>query len=84
MASQHDVIVIGSGAGGGSVAYKLAKAGKCVLLIEKGPFLPRDKSTIEVREVFVDGIFKNHEVWLDSEGNDFVPGEFYNVGGKTK
>lgn len=84
MATQHDVIVIGSGAGGGSVAYKLTKAGKRVLLIEKGPFLPRDKSTIEVREVFVDGVFKNHEVWLDSEGNDFVPGEFYNVGGKTK
>jgi choline dehydrogenase-like flavoprotein len=84
MAAQHDVIVIGSGAGGGSVAYKLAKAGKRVLLIEKGPFLPRDKSTLEVRQVFVDGVFKNHVVWLDSKGKDFVPGEFYNVGGKTK
>ncbi|ODS04154.1 hypothetical protein AUC71_05570 [Methyloceanibacter marginalis] len=56
MAAQHDVIVIGSGAGGGSVAYKLANAGKRVLLIEKGPFLPRDRSTLEVREVFVDGV----------------------------
>jgi choline dehydrogenase-like flavoprotein len=84
MATQHDVIVIGSGAGGGSVAYKLANAGKRVLLIEKGPYLPRDSSTLEVRQVFVDGVFKNHVVWLDSEGKDFVPGEFYNVGGKTK
>ena len=42
MAAQHDVIVVGSGAGGGSVAYKLVNAGKRVLLIEKGPFLPRD------------------------------------------
>jgi choline dehydrogenase-like flavoprotein len=80
----HDVIVIGSGAGGGSAAYKLANAGKRVLLIEKGPFLPRDSSTLEVRQVFVDGVFKNHVVWLDSDGKDFVPGEFYNVGGKTK
>lgn len=84
MAAQHDVIVVGSGAGGGSVAYKLANAGKRVLLIERGLFLPRDSSTLEVRQVFVDGVFKNHLVWLDSKGKDFVPGEFYNVGGKTK
>lgn len=84
MTAQYDVIVVGSGAGGGSVTYKLANAGKRVLLIEKGPFLPRDSSTLEVRQVFVDGVFKNHRVWLDSKGHDFVPGEFYNVGGKTK
>ena len=84
MAAQHDVIVIGSGAGGASVAYKLVNAGKRVLLIEKGPFLPRNSSTLEVRQVFVDGVFKNHVVWLDSKGHNFVPGEFYNVGGKTK
>ena len=82
--AQHDVIIIGSGAGGASVAYKLVNAGKRVLLIEKGPFLPRNKSTLEVRQVFVDGVFKNHVVWLDGKGHEFVPGEFYNVGGKTK
>lgn len=84
MAAQHDVIVIGSGAGGASVAFKLVNAGKRVLLIEKGPFLPRNASTLDVKQVFVDGVFKNHQVWLDSKGRDFVPGEFYNVGGKTK
>ena len=73
MAAQYDVIVIGSGAGGGSVAYKLVNAGKRVLLVEKGPFLPRDASTLEVREVFVDGVFKNHVVWLDSKGQRFRP-----------
>jgi choline dehydrogenase-like flavoprotein len=82
--AQHDVIIIGSGAGGASVAFKLVNAGKRVLLIEKGPYLPRNSSTLEVRQVFVDGVFKNHVVWLDGEGHDFVPGEFYNVGGKTK
>ncbi|MGH6737044.1 MAG: GMC oxidoreductase [Methyloceanibacter sp.] len=84
MTAQYDVIIIGSGAGGGSVAYKLANAGKRVLLIEKGAFLPRDASTLDVRQVFVDGVFKNHVVWLDGKGDQFVPGEFYNVGGKTK
>lgn len=84
MAAQHDVIIIGSGAGGGGAAYKLARAGKQVLLLEKGPFLPRNASTIDVRKVFVDGVFKNHQVWRDGKGGEFVPGEFYNVGGKTK
>ena len=82
--AKFDVIIIGSGAGGGSVAYKLTKAGKQVLLLEKGPFLPRDASTLDVRQIFVDGVFKNHVVWLDGKGGEFVPGEFYNVGGKTK
>ena len=84
MADQYDVIVVGSGAGGASTAYRLVNAGKRVLLIEKGPFLPRNASTLDVKQVFVDGVFKNHVVWLDSKGQDFVPGEFYNVGGKTK
>jgi choline dehydrogenase-like flavoprotein len=84
MSDQYDVIVVGSGAGGTSVAYKLTLAGKSVLLLEKGPFLPRDASTLDVRKVFMKGVFKNHEPWLDSKGREFVPGEFYNVGGKTK
>jgi choline dehydrogenase-like flavoprotein len=81
---RYDVIIVGSGAGGGSVAYKLANAGRRVLVIEKGPFVPRNASTLDVRQVFVNGVFKNHDVWLDGKGREFVPGEFYNVGGKTK
>ena len=84
MSAHYDVIVVGSGAGGASVAYKLTLAGKRVLLLEKGPYLPRNASTLDVRKVFVDGVFKNRLAWLDSKGRDFVPGEFYNVGGKTK
>ena len=72
MAAKHDVIIIGSGAGGGGVAYQLAMAGKQVLLIEQGPFLPRDASTLSVRQVFVDGVFKNRTVWRDGQGSEFV------------
>ena len=84
MAHDHDVIIIGSGAGGSAAAYRLIKAGKRVLMLEKGDFLPRDGSTLDVKTVFQSGRFKNQEPWVDGANKEFIPGEFYNVGGKTK
>lgn len=80
----YDAIVVGSGAGGAAVAYKLVKAGRRVLLAEKGGYLPRDGSTLDIKKVFKDGVFKNKEPWVDGQNQVFFPGEFYNVGGKTK
>lgn len=82
--AEHDVIVVGSGAGGAAVAYRLIKGGRRVLLLEKGGFLPRDGSTLDVKAVFRSGRFKNQEAWRDGKSKEFVPGEFYNLGGKTK
>ena len=79
-----DAIIVGSGAGGASVAYKLARAGRRVLLLEKGQRLPRDGSTLDTKRVFKDGQFKNTNSWVDGQNKMFVPGEFYNLGGKTK
>jgi len=84
VAHDPDVIIIGSGAGGSAAAYRLIKAGKRVLILEKGGFLPRDGSTLDVKTVFKSGRFKNQEPWVDGQNKSFVPGEFYNVGGKTK
>jgi len=39
MSKDYDVCVIGSGAGAGPVIAELAKAGKSVLVLEKGPWL---------------------------------------------
>ena len=80
----YDAIIIGSGAGGASVAYSLVQAGKRVLLLEKGDFLPHDCSTLDVKTVFKEGKFKNHDQWVDNHNRIFVPEEFSNVGGKTK
>ena len=80
----HDVIVVGSGAGGAAAAYRLAKRGLSVLMLERGKALPRDGSTLSTLEVFKNGKFKNKEPWYDSKGQQFIPGEYYNVGGKTK
>jgi len=81
---RYDVIVVGSGAGGSAAAYRLARAGKRVLMLEKGRHLPKDGSTLDTRQVFKEGKFKNKERWLDGGGGHLVPDEYYNVGGKTK
>ena len=81
---RYDVIIVGSGAGGAAAAYKLARAGKNVLMLEKGKHLPRDGSTLDTRQVFKDGKFKNREEWSDGKGGHLMPDEHYNVGGKTK
>lgn len=84
MNETHDVIVIGTGAGGAACALRLAEAGRRVLLLEKGRPLPRDGSTLDVREVFRKGRFKSHETWAGPDERPFVPDAFHNVGGKTK
>jgi choline dehydrogenase-like flavoprotein len=81
---RYDVIIVGSGAGGAAAAYKLARAGCRVLMLEKGKHLPTDGSTLDTRQVFKEGKYKNKEPWLDGRGGHLVPDEHYNVGGKTK
>ena len=84
MTDHYDAIVIGSGAGGAATAYRLVQAGRRVLMLEKGTPLPRDGSTLDTKTVFKQGAFKNTVTWVDGQNREFIPGEFYNVGGKTK
>ena len=84
MNERYDYIIIGSGAGGSAAAWQLANAGRRVLLLEKGPELPRDGSTLDVDKVIRQGIFKSKEPWLDRQGRTFEPEEYFNLGGKTK
>jgi choline dehydrogenase-like flavoprotein len=84
MADMFDAIIIGSGAGGAAAAYRLAEAGRRILILEKGKPLPRDGSTLSARIVIREGRFSNHDPWLDGRGRFFVPLEYYNLGGKTK
>ena len=81
---KYDVIIIGTGAGGGTLAAKLAPSGKNILVLERGGYVPREKENWDTEEVFVKGRYKAKEPWVDSKGNEFHPGIHYCVGGNTK
>jgi choline dehydrogenase-like flavoprotein len=70
---QYDVIVIGSGAGGGTLTYALAQAGKKVLLLERGEFLPRTKDTWNPKVVTREGRYQAKESWYMPDGTPFHP-----------
>ncbi len=84
MANPYDAIIIGSGAGGGTLAYHLAQAGKNILILERGPFMPQEKLNWDTSAVFLDNRYHTREVWQDKEGKDLHPQQAYFVGGQTK
>jgi choline dehydrogenase-like flavoprotein len=82
--SDYDVIVIGSGAGGGTLVHQLASSGKKILLLERGDWLPREPQNWLAQDVFVDGRYQSEDTWYDKDGNEFAPQVHYFVGGATK
>jgi len=85
MADAHyDLIVIGSGPGGASLAHKLAPTGKRILLIERGDYLPRSPANWDSQTVFVDAAYQTKETWYGKHGEPFHPGLHYYVGGNSK
>jgi choline dehydrogenase-like flavoprotein len=82
--SHYDVIVIGSGAGGGTLVHRLAPSGKQVLLLERGDWLPREPENWSAADVFVDNRYVSPDTWYDAHGKQFQPQIHYFVGGATK
>ena len=82
--NHFDVIIIGSGAGGGTLAGHLAPSGKKVLIIERGGWLPREIENWDADEVFVKNRYVSADTWYDEQGKGFQPGIHYYVGGQTK
>jgi len=84
MKTDYDLIIIGSGAGGGTLARHLAPSGKSILIIERGDYLPREKENWDTTDVFVKGRYVSKDLWHDGNGKEFQPGVHYFVGGATK
>jgi choline dehydrogenase-like flavoprotein len=81
---RYDVIIVGTGAGGGTLAHRLAPSGKRILLLERGDFLPREQENWDAVPVFVDAKYQANETWYGMDGSAFHPGIHYWVGGNTK
>ena len=84
MPESFDVIIIGTGAGGGTLAHTLRSSGRRVLLLERGDFLPREMENWSPDDVFIKGRYISEETWYDSDGAPFQPQVHYFVGGATK
>ncbi len=80
----YDVIIIGTGAGGGTLAHKLAPTGKKILMLERGDYVPREKDNWSTKAVNLDGRYQTKETWRDRDGKDLHPHTNYWVGGNTK
>ncbi|MGH2968216.1 MAG: GMC oxidoreductase [Solirubrobacteraceae bacterium] len=80
----YDIIIIGTGAGGGTLAHRLAPSGKRILLLERGGYLPREPENWDSHEVFGADRYLSDEEWIDKDGARFKPHQQYFVGGNTK
>ena len=79
-----DIIIIGSGIGGATMAAALAPLGKSILILERGTHLTPSAQDRSDTAIFSDGYFRPKEEWLDGDGKPFNPGNYYYVGGNSK
>ena len=84
MTEPYDIVIIGSGAGGGTMAYALAETGARILILERGDFVPQEEENWNPEAVWKKLRYQTKERWLDEYGQEFSPYSHYNVGGNTK
>ena len=84
MDNDFDIVIVGTGVGGGTLVYALKDSGAKILLIERGGFLPQEPENWIPTAVFDQKRYKPDEKWLSAEGEPFSPGVHYFVGGNTK
>jgi choline dehydrogenase-like flavoprotein len=83
-AIKPDVVIVGSGVGGGAVARQLAGSGAKVLILERGDFLPNEPENSDAEAVFIQARYRTREEYQDESGRRYRPGQYYYVGGHTK
>jgi len=84
MINHYDIIIIGTGSGGSTAAFALAKTGKRILILERGGFIPKEKQNWDPHEVVTAGRYRPNDVWYDANDKPFKPFIHYNVGGNSK
>jgi choline dehydrogenase-like flavoprotein len=81
---RYDIIIIGSGAGGGTMAYALSDTPARILILERGDFIPQEDENWNPEAVWKHLRYQTKERWIDAAGREFRPYTHYNVGGNTK
>jgi choline dehydrogenase-like flavoprotein len=81
---QYDVVIVGSGAGGGTMARALADTGARILVIERGDVVPQEQENWSPEAVWKHLRYRAKEEWVDAEGRAFRPYTHYGIGGNTK
>ena len=79
-----DILIVGSGMGGATLAAGLAPTGARILILERGEQLPDTSETRDARAIFQRGVYRPAETWIDGAGAAFNPGNYYYVGGNSK
>src|SRR5436305_13628590 len=79
MSNHYDIIIIGTGSGGSTIAYKLAQSGKRILILERGGFIPKEKENWDAHEVVNVGRYRPNDEWLDENDKSCKPFIHYNV-----
>ena len=82
--NHYDVILIGSGAGGGTLAASLADAGHTVLLLERGGVMPQADQNVAEVSLFRKQRYHPEEKWFGTDGDPFSPQMVHAIGGNTK
>ncbi len=80
----YDIIIIGTGAGGGTMAHALSPSAARILVLERGDFVPQEDENWDPEAVWKQLRYRSTERWLDDEGREFPPYTHYCVGGNTK
>jgi choline dehydrogenase-like flavoprotein len=85
MTAEHfDIVIIGSGVGGGTMARALAPTGARILVTERGNHIPSEPQNWDPAAVWKDLRYRSTEQWLDGGGKAFTPYMHYCVGGNSK
>jgi len=84
MTNYYDIIIIGTGSGGSTMAHALANTGKKILILERGGFIPKEKQNWDPHEVVTVGRYRPNDQWYDAGDKPFKPFIHYNVGGNSK
>lgn len=81
---EPDIVIIGSGIGGATLAAALAPTGRRVVILERGRRLADCPEARDDKAIFGRGHFRPDEIWFTPEGAAFNPGNYYYVGGNSK